>query len=68
MCNTNETTTPPTTTSRFVTVAEAAKELACCEETVRRLVRRGRVQAIKVGAHYRLRVAEAAAALAVAVS
>jgi len=64
--DTDETTTSPTmAVTRRVTVAEAAEALAVCEETVRRLIRRGRVPAVRVGVTYRLRLAEVEAALAV---
>ena len=53
---------------RRVTVAEAADELAVCQETVRRLIRRGRVPALRVGATYRLRLDEVEAVLRVSAS
>lgn len=64
--STTETMSAPTNrTSRRVTVAEAAEALAVCQETVRRLIRQGRVPAIQVGTTYRLRLAQVEAALAV---
>lgn len=64
--STNKTTSTPTkTTGRRVTVAEAADALAVCQETVRRLIRRGSVPAVRVGVTYRLKLAEVESALAV---
>lgn len=35
-------------------VHEVAAKLACCEETVRRMIRTGKLPALKVGSTYRV--------------
>lgn len=61
------TTTHTTTdaTTPLITIRQAALKLACCEETVRRLIRRGRAPAVRIGSVYRVRLADVEAALAV---
>lgn len=47
----------------FLTVAEAASAVRCCHETIRRLVRAGRVEAIRVGPRIRVRLTDVVAVL-----
>lgn len=53
----NPFTTPATTTalpSSVLTVEEAAARLRVCERTVYDMIRSGRIEAFKPGAHYRI--------------
>lgn len=34
----------------YITVHEAASKLSCCEETIRRMIRRNQIPAQKIGA------------------
>jgi excisionase family DNA binding protein len=49
--------------SEYATVSEAAAAVRCCQETIRRLVRSGRVAALRVGPKIRVRLTDVEAAL-----
>ena len=44
-------------------VSEVAAKLSCCEETVKRMIRSGRLPAVKLGGQYRVAEGTIAASL-----
>ena len=61
----NDATKSPVNDAQMLTVRQAAEALSVCEETVRRQIRARRVNAIRIGSVYRVRLADVLSALAV---
>lgn len=49
--------------AKYVPVKQLAKDLACCQETVRRMLRAGEIPGVKVGKDWRVDQQQAIAAL-----